>query len=128
MAHIRRHPNKQDTWQVRYIDPTGRERSKGGFKRKIRAEKYAHQVEAQKQRGEWINPDRAAELNMGDDRLGSRASTTSLPSSHVPKAQAKSATSSGVSPPPTTPRIEELAIFSCFNKVSLRFCFLTRRK
>ncbi len=60
MAHIRRHPNKPDTWQVRYIDPTGRERSKGGFRRKIDAEKYAHHVEAQKQRGEWIDPDRAA--------------------------------------------------------------------
>jgi integrase len=60
VAHIRRHPNKPDTWQVRYIDPTGKERSKGGFRRKIDADKYKTQVEAQQQRGEWIDPGRAA--------------------------------------------------------------------
>lgn len=65
MAHIRRHPNKPDTWQVRYTDPSGRERSKGGFLRKIDAQKYAHHVEAQKQRGEWIDPARAA-TSFGD--------------------------------------------------------------
>jgi integrase len=62
MAHIRRHPNKPDSWQVRYIDPAGRERSKGGFRRKIDAEKYAHHIEAQKQRGEWIDPDNASTI------------------------------------------------------------------
>ena len=56
MAHIRRHPVDVTKWQVRYIDPTGRERSKT-FPRKVDAEKYLIHVEAQKQRAEWINPE-----------------------------------------------------------------------
>ncbi len=56
MAHIRRHPVDNTKWQVRYIDPTGRERSKT-FPRKVDAEKYLIHVEAQKQRAEWINPE-----------------------------------------------------------------------
>jgi integrase len=56
MAHIRRHPVDSSKWQVRYIDPTGRERSKT-FPRKVDAEKYLIHVEAQKQRAEWINPE-----------------------------------------------------------------------
>ena len=59
MAHIRRHPVDPTKWQVRYIDPTGRERSKT-FRRKVDAEKYLIHVEAQKQRAEWINPDLSA--------------------------------------------------------------------
>ena len=59
MAHIRRHPVDSSRWQVRYIDPTGRERSKT-FRRKVDAEKYLVHVEAQKQRAEWIDPDHAA--------------------------------------------------------------------
>ena len=56
MAHIRRHPVDNSKWQVRYIDPTGRERSKT-FRRKTDAERYLIHVEAQKQRAEWINPE-----------------------------------------------------------------------
>ena len=59
MAHIRRHPVDKTKWQVRYIDPNGRERSKV-FHRKVDAEKFLIHVEAQKQRAEWVNPERAA--------------------------------------------------------------------
>ena len=61
MAHIRRHPVDSSKWQVRYIDPTGRERSKT-FPRKIDADKYLIHVEAQKQRAEWINPELSSTL------------------------------------------------------------------
>jgi len=61
VAHIRRHPVDQRKWQVRYIDPTGRERSKT-FRRKVDAEKFLIHVEAQKQRAEWINPELSSTL------------------------------------------------------------------
>lgn len=61
MAHIRRHPVDETKWQVRYIDPAGRERSKT-FPRKVDAEKYLIHVEAQKQRAEWINPELSSTL------------------------------------------------------------------
>ena len=61
MAHIRRHPVDDRKWQVRYIDPNGRERSKT-FPRKVDAEKYLIHVEAQKQRAEWINPELSSTL------------------------------------------------------------------
>jgi hypothetical protein len=47
MAHIRRHPMSPDRWQVRYIDPSGRERSRN-FSKKSVAEKFLHSVEADK--------------------------------------------------------------------------------
>ena len=50
MAHIRRHPKAPDRWQVRYIDPSGRERSKN-LARRSDAEKFLHTVEADKLRG-----------------------------------------------------------------------------
>ena len=59
MAHIRRHPVDTSRWQVRYIDPAGRERSKT-FRRKVDAEKYLIHVEAQKQRAEWIDPQQSS--------------------------------------------------------------------
>ncbi len=59
MAHIRRHPVDESKWQVRYVDPTGRERSRV-FRRKVDAEKFLIHIEAQKQRAEWINPELAA--------------------------------------------------------------------
>ena len=59
MAHIRRHPVDETKWQVRYVDPIGRERSRT-FRRKVDAEKYLIHVEAQKQRAEWIDPELAA--------------------------------------------------------------------
>lgn len=59
MGHIRRHPVDDAKWQVRCIDPTGRERSKT-FRRKVDADKYLIHVEAQKQRAEWIDPELSA--------------------------------------------------------------------
>lgn len=56
MAHIRRHPKSPDRWQVRYIDPTGKERARN-FGRKLDAERFLHTVEVEKIRGEWTNPD-----------------------------------------------------------------------
>jgi integrase len=55
MAHIRRHPESADRWQVRYIDPSGKERSKN-FSRKSEAERFLHSVEADKLRGVWVDP------------------------------------------------------------------------
>jgi integrase len=55
VAHIRRHPNARDRWQVRYVDPYGKERSKN-FARKVDAEKFLHTVEVQKIRGQWTDP------------------------------------------------------------------------
>jgi integrase len=55
MAHIRRHPKSPERWQVRYVDPSGRERSKN-FARKADAEKFLHTAEVQKLRGEWTDP------------------------------------------------------------------------
>jgi len=46
-------------WQVRYVDPTGRERSKT-FRRRVDADKFLIQIEAQKQQGSWVNPDQSA--------------------------------------------------------------------
>lgn len=59
MAHIRRHPVDRTRWQVRYRDPSGKERSKT-FPRRVEAERYLINVEAQKLGGEWINPDLAS--------------------------------------------------------------------
>ena len=61
MAHIRRHPVDPSKWQVRYIDPTSRERSKT-FRRKVDAEKFLIHIEAQKQRAEWVDPELSATL------------------------------------------------------------------
>ena len=55
MAHIRRHPKAQDRWQVRYADPSGHERAKN-FARKSDAENFLVTVEADKLRGEWVDP------------------------------------------------------------------------
>ena len=55
MAHIRRHPNARGRWQVRYVDPSGRERSKN-FPRKSDAERFLVTIEADMLRGDWIDP------------------------------------------------------------------------
>lgn len=54
MAHIRRHP-KSGRWQVRYRDPSNRERSRT-FSRKSDAERFVIEVEGSKLRGEWTDP------------------------------------------------------------------------
>jgi integrase len=80
VAHIRRHPNAKGRWQVRYVDPRGKERSKN-FSRKAEAEKFLHTVETDKLRGEWVDP-RLGRINFTDwaieveaTRLNRRAST-----------------------------------------------------
>ena len=52
MASIRRHPNAKSRWQVRYRDPTGRQRTKN-FAKKSEAERWAAIVEADKLRGSF---------------------------------------------------------------------------
>ena len=54
MAHIRRHPIN-GKWQVRYRDPTGRERSKN-FDRKVDADRFAATVTADVYRGDYLDP------------------------------------------------------------------------
>jgi len=55
VAHIRRHPKMRNRWQVRYVDPSGKERARN-FSRKADAEKFLVTVEADKLRGEWVDP------------------------------------------------------------------------
>ncbi len=55
MAHVRRHPNKLDSWQARYIDPSGTERARS-FRRRVDAERFLVTVEADKLRGTWTDP------------------------------------------------------------------------
>ena len=53
MAHIRKLPNGR--FQVRYRDPTNRERAKN-FKRKVDAENFLVVNETDKLRGTWADP------------------------------------------------------------------------
>jgi integrase len=55
VAHIRRHPNAKGRWQVRYVDPSGKERAKN-FPRKSDAEKFLVTIETDKLRGDWVDP------------------------------------------------------------------------
>ena len=55
MAHIRRHPKAKDRWQVRYVDPSGKERAKN-FSRKSDAERFLVSIETDKLRGDWVDP------------------------------------------------------------------------
>lgn len=64
MAHIRRHPKSRDRWQVRYLDPRGRERAKN-FTRKADAERFLVSVETDKLRGEWVDP-RLSKITFAD--------------------------------------------------------------
>lgn len=59
MAHIqRRGPNR---WRARYVDLDGYERSKT-FSRKVDAERFLTKVEADKLRGDWVDPRRGQTL------------------------------------------------------------------
>jgi hypothetical protein len=56
MAHIdRRNRGGTIRYVARYIDPTGRERSKS-FTRRADAQKYLTEIEAAKLRGSWVDP------------------------------------------------------------------------
>lgn len=82
MAHIRRHPVDGTKWQVRYRDPSGKERSRT-FPRRVEAERYLINVESQKLSGEWINPDLAS------TKYGEWATTWMKTRSHLkPKTMA----------------------------------------
>lgn len=62
MAHIRR--VSSGSWQVRYRDPSGRERARS-FRRKTDAEKFSVTVESDKIRGMWADP-RLAKITVGE--------------------------------------------------------------
>ncbi|MFQ5968630.1 MAG: tyrosine-type recombinase/integrase [Acidimicrobiia bacterium] len=53
MAHLKR--LQGDRWQVRYRDPSGRERARN-LVRRVDAERYLHHIEAKKNAGEWVDP------------------------------------------------------------------------
>jgi len=56
MAHIdRRDRNGAVRYVARYVDPTGRERSKS-FTRRVDAQKYLTEIQAAKLRGIWVDP------------------------------------------------------------------------
>ena len=63
MAHIRRHP-RSGRWQVRYRDPSGRERSKT-FERKMDANRFAATVTADVLRADYIDP-QAGKVTVGE--------------------------------------------------------------
>src|SRR4051794_19035688 len=55
MASVRRAPRNPQRWETRYRDPSGRERTQT-FDRKSYADAFAAEVEASKQRGEFLDP------------------------------------------------------------------------
>ena len=62
MASMRRHPVSRN-WNVRYRDPSGKQRSKT-FKRQVDAKAFMLDVETDKRRGTWIDP-QAGETSFG---------------------------------------------------------------
>lgn len=54
VGHIRR--TDGGSWQARYRDPTGRERARS-FPRRIDAERFLNLIEADKLRGDWVDPE-----------------------------------------------------------------------
>jgi integrase len=62
MASIRK--TNFGTWQVRYRDPNGRGRARN-FARKTDATRFAHAVETDKVRGDWLDP-RLAKVTFGE--------------------------------------------------------------
>jgi integrase len=82
LASIRRHPNARSRWQVRYRDPTGRQRTKN-VARKADAEKSAVTVEAGKLKGDWLDPE------LGKTTLGEWSARWLATTSHLkPKTRA----------------------------------------
>jgi len=55
VAHIQHLSGRRLPWQVRYRDPSGRERARS-FLRKVDADRFAVTVETDKLRGEWTDP------------------------------------------------------------------------
>ena len=52
MASVER---RNGVYRVRYRDPVGANRSRT-FRRKVDAERYAREVEVEKDRGAWLDP------------------------------------------------------------------------
>ena len=59
MAHIRKRerPGRQSLYEVRYLDPAGKERSRS-FKRRADAERWLSGNEVAKREGSWVDPQR----------------------------------------------------------------------
>lgn len=62
--HPRRRPDAAEKlkpvgYEVRYRDTDGRQRTKGGFRRKVDAQDFAHEVEVARRQGTLINPQAA---------------------------------------------------------------------
>ena len=55
MASIRKRPDRTLPWQARYRDPDGKSRSKS-FARKVDAQRFLTQVEADKLKGAYVDP------------------------------------------------------------------------
>lgn len=55
MAHIQHRPERRRPWQVRYRDPSGRDRARG-FLRQSDAHRFANSVEGDRLRCEWTDP------------------------------------------------------------------------
>jgi integrase len=66
MAHVKKLPSGR--WQARYIAPDGSERAKN-FDRKIDAERFVSVMEADKLRGEWVDP-RSGQVRFADYAQG----------------------------------------------------------
>jgi integrase len=62
-------------WQARYRDPTGRERARN-FTRKADAERFLVQIESDKLRGQWVDPE-AGRIKLGE--FAERWYTTTVP-------------------------------------------------
>lgn len=66
MASVNKRPDT-GKWQVRYRGPDGKQRSQD-FRRMVDATRFAAEVETDKARGEWLNPEGAArELELWAD-------------------------------------------------------------
>jgi hypothetical protein len=55
---------RSGAYRVKYRDPLGRQQSRS-FARKLDADRFAREVEVEKDRGAWLNP-RDAEMAVGD--------------------------------------------------------------
>ena len=68
------HKSGRTSWQARWRDPAGAQRSKN-FDRRVDAERHLTTVEARKLAGTYVDP-RAGKLKLGDylERYGPQAS------------------------------------------------------
>jgi len=74
MGHVRK--NSRGRWQARYRDPMGRERARN-FTRRLDAERFLSLIEADKLRGQWVDPE-AGKITVGEFAERWYATTVSL--------------------------------------------------